>query len=65
MDSTDFKDEETISTMTTSDNGSKLRINVYNTYPKKTVMANCAKITSADHFTENGVVHVVDKARRP
>ena len=38
---------------------------VYNTYPQRAVMANCAKVTSRDHYSTNGVVHVVDKVIMP
>jgi transforming growth factor-beta-induced protein len=44
---------------------SKLRVNVYNSYPEKTVMVNCARVTSSDHYTTNGVVHMVDKVILP
>ena len=41
--------------------GATIRLTVYNTYPEKTVMANCARITSANQMASNGLVHVVDK----
>ena len=28
-------------------------------------MANCAKVTSRDHYSQNGVVHIVDKVMMP
>jgi transforming growth factor-beta-induced protein len=65
MDTTDFQDEGMLSTMLTEDTRSKLRINVYNSYPEKTIMANCARVTSSDHFTTNGVVHMVDRVILP
>lgn len=45
--------------------GSDIRMSVYNTYPKKTVLANCALITSKDHHTESSTIHVVDKIITP
>ena len=33
--------------------------------PTKTVMANCARLVSADHYSENGVVHMVDRVIQP
>jgi len=47
-----------------SENG-KIRMNVYNTYPKKVIMANCAKIISRNNFATNGIVHMVDKVIVP
>ena len=41
MDSSHFQDEQVLSTLNSD---AKLRINVYNTYPEKVVMANCAKV---------------------
>ena len=63
LDSGDMTDENLIDTLAQSEN--KLRINVYNTYPERVVMANCAKVTSKDHYTTNGVVHTVDKVILP
>ena len=65
MDTADFHDESQLSTLLTGDSGSKLRINVYNSYPEKTVMVNCARVTSSDHYTTNGVVHMVDRVILP
>ena len=57
-------DEDVISTMAEGGD-TKLRITMYNTYPKKTVMANCARLVSSDHFSSNGVVHMVDRVIQP
>ena len=65
MDTGDFKDESLLPTMLTEINKSKVRINVYNSYPEKTIMVNCARVTSSDHYTTNGVVHMVDKVILP
>jgi len=43
----------------------KLRITIYNTYPEKVVMANCARVTSRDHYATNGIAHIVDKVILP
>ena len=45
--------------------GATIRLTVYNTYPEKTVMANCARITSGNEMASNGLVHVVDKVMVP
>ena len=60
--SSDVHDEDIVATV---GNKHKLRINVYNTYPEKIVMANCARVTSRDHYATNGIVHVVDKVVLP
>ena len=57
-------DEDVISTMA-EDGATKLRITMYNTYPKKTVMANCGRLVSSDHYSSNGVVHMVDRVIQP
>ena len=31
----------------------------------QTVMANCARLVSSDHFSSNGVVHMVDRVIQP
>ena len=36
-----------------------------NTFPKKVVMANCARVTSSDHMARDGLVHMVDKVLLP
>ena len=58
-----MSDEGEVETMATS--GSKIRITVYNTFPQKVVMANCARVTSADHMAKDGLVHMVDKVLLP
>eukprot|EP00088_Acartia_fossae_P037546 TRINITY_DN3874_c0_g1_i10.p1 TRINITY_DN3874_c0_g1~~TRINITY_DN3874_c0_g1_i10.p1 ORF type:complete len:852 (-),score=204.67 TRINITY_DN3874_c0_g1_i10:9-2564(-) len=45
--------------------GGKVRMTVYNTYPKRTVLANCALVTSKDHHTETSTIHVVDRIIKP
>ena len=55
---TDQGEVETVS-------GATIRLTVYNTYPEKTVMANCARITSGNQMASNGLVHVVDKVLVP
>ena len=61
VNKSDVQDEDLITTV--GDNGHKLRITVYNTYPEKVVMANCARVTSRDHYATNGIVHIVDKVK--
>ncbi len=62
LDTSQMHDEDVVDTMA---GGSKLRIAVYNTYPQKTVMANCARLQSKDHFAEGGLVHMVDRVITP
>jgi uncharacterized surface protein with fasciclin (FAS1) repeats len=50
---------------TKTSTGTKMRMTVYNTYPEKVVMANCARVTSLDHYATNGIVHVVDRVILP
>jgi len=57
----DMADESLLSTMM----GDKIRMTVYNTFPKKVVMANCARIVSRDNMATNGLVHMVDKVIVP
>ena len=61
MDTASFQDEQILKTV----NGYDVRMTVYNTYPQRAVMANCAKVTSRDHYSTNGVVHIVDKVIMP
>ena len=63
IDSNDMHDEDVLHTMTSGD--SKIRLTVYNLYPEKVIMANCAKVTSSDHYATNGIVHTVDKVILP
>merc|ERR1712226_441307 len=63
VSTSDVQDEDLITTV--GDNGHKLRITVYNTYPEKVVMANCARVTSRDHYATNGIVHIVDRVILP
>merc|ERR1712226_357117 len=63
VDMNDINDEDMIPTKTSS--GSKIRMTVYNTYPEKVVMANCARVTSRDHRATNGIVHIVDRVILP
>ena len=58
-----MSDEGEMETMATS--GSKIRLTVYNTFPQKVVMANCARVTSADHMAKDGLVQMVDKVLLP
>jgi len=58
----DFSNNQLISTKS---GNMKLRMSVYHTHPIKLVMANCALITSKDHHTTTGVVHVVDRVIHP
>ena len=62
LDSSKLHDEDVLNTMNEE---AKLRITVYNTYPKKQVMANCARVTSTDHFSTSGIVHNIDKVILP
>ena len=59
----DMEDEALMETEA-SENG-KIRMNVYNTFPQKVIMANCAKIISRNNFATNGIVHMVDKVIVP
>ena len=61
VDTADVHDEDILQSV----NGLNIRMTVYNTYPQRAVMANCAQITSRDHFSTNGVVHIVDKVILP
>ncbi len=64
MDSRDLLQDERV--LQTRAPGSSVRITVYNTYPTRTAMANCARLTSTDHPTADGsMVHVVDKMVLP
>jgi len=63
VSSADMHDEALMETEA-SENG-KIRMNVYNTFPQKVIMANCAKIISRNNFATNGVVHMVDKVIVP
>jgi len=59
----DMEDEALVDTEA-SENG-KIRMNVYNTFPQKVIMANCAKIISRNNYANNGIVHMVDKVIVP
>jgi len=48
-----------------SKSGNDMRISVYHTYPKRTVLANCALVTSKDHHTETSTIHVIDSVIKP
>jgi len=61
IDTASIHDEQILETV----NGYDIRMTVYNTYPQRSVMANCAKVTSRDHYSSNGVVHIVDKVIMP
>ena len=61
MDTASIQDEDVLKTV----NGYDIRMTVYNTYPQRAVMANCAKVTSRDHYSTNGVVHIIDKVIMP
>lgn len=61
VDTADVHDEDILKSVT----GLDVRMTVYNTYPQRAVMANCAKITSRDHYSTNGVIHIVDKVMLP
>ena len=63
VSATDMEDEALVETEA-AENG-KIRMNVYNTYPQKVIMANCAKIISRNNFATNGIVHMVDKVIVP
>jgi len=59
----DMEDEALMETE--ADVNGKIRMNVYNTYPQKVIMANCAKVVSRNNFATNGIVHMVDKVIVP
>eukprot|EP00092_Neocalanus_flemingeri_P035181 GFUD01038285.1.p1 GENE.GFUD01038285.1~~GFUD01038285.1.p1 ORF type:complete len:856 (-),score=258.96 GFUD01038285.1:138-2705(-) len=59
----DFRDEELLTSENTEND--QIRITFYPTQPEKTIMANCAKVTSKDNHAINGVVHMVDKVILP
>jgi uncharacterized surface protein with fasciclin (FAS1) repeats len=40
-------------------------INFFFTITQRAVFANCAKVTSRDHYSTNGVVHIIDKVIMP
>lgn len=61
LDTASIQDEQIVNSV----NGNKIRMTVYNTYPQRAVMANCAKVTSRDHYSTNGIVHIVDKVILP
>eukprot|EP00091_Calanus_sinicus_P004503 TRINITY_DN14830_c0_g1_i1.p1 TRINITY_DN14830_c0_g1~~TRINITY_DN14830_c0_g1_i1.p1 ORF type:complete len:332 (-),score=119.18 TRINITY_DN14830_c0_g1_i1:618-1508(-) len=63
VSATDMEDEALVETEA-AENG-KIRMNVYNTYPQKVIMANCAKVISRNNFATNGIVHMVDKVIVP
>ena len=56
--------EEELLTSENTDND-QIRMTIYPTHPEKTVMANCAKVTSKDNHAVNGVVHMVNKVILP
>ena len=59
-----MNDEGKVATMAA--NGSSIiRLTVYNTFPQKVLMANCARVTSSDHMARDGLVHMVDKVLLP
>ncbi len=63
LGSADMHDEQILETRS---QGSQIRITVYNTHPEKVVMANCARITSSDHYaTSGGMAHKVDRMILP
>merc|ERR1712008_664734 len=51
LDTASINDEQVLETV----NGYDIRMTVYNTYPQRSVMANCAKVISRDHYSNNGV----------
>jgi len=59
----DMRDESSLVTETPEK--TSLRLTVYNTYPNKVVMANCARIVSRNNLATNGIVHMVDKVIMP
>merc|ERR1712241_1307125 len=61
LDTASIHDEQILETV----NGYDIRMTVYNTYPQRSVMANCAKVISRDHYSTEGVVHIVDKVIMP
>lgn len=63
VDTSNMRDESTLVTETSDK--SSMRVTVYNTYPRKVIMANCARIVSRDNVATNGVVHMVDKVIVP
>jgi len=63
VDTASMRDESSLITETSDQ--SSMRLTVYNTYPKKVVMANCARIVSRDNLATNGIVHMVDKVVVP
>ena len=58
-----MSDEGEVATMAAG--GAKIRLTVYNTFPHKLAMANCARVTSSDHMARDGLVHMVDKVLLP
>jgi hypothetical protein len=63
LDTSQMHDEDVLETMAGEE--TQLRVTVYNTYPEKVVMANCAKLQSKDHHATTGIVHMVDRVIQP
>lgn len=59
----DFSNEDLLTSFNAENN--PIRMTTYPTHPKKTLMANCAKLTSVDNDATNGVIHMVDKVIVP
>jgi len=58
---TDFIDEQLLDT---EDGESKIRINLYNT-PDRIYTANCVRLVSTNHFSSEGVVHMLNGVMKP
>ena len=48
----------------TEDGESKIRINLYNT-PDRIYTANCVRLVSTNHFSSEGVVHMLNGVMKP
>merc|ERR1719483_1465004 len=59
----DFSNDELVASENTDTD--QIRMTIYPTHPEKTIMANCAKVTSKDNHAVNGIVHIVNKVILP
>lgn len=58
---TDFSDEQLLDT---EDGQAKIRINLYKT-PDRIYTANCVRLVSSNHFSSEGIVHMLNGVMKP